>query len=130
MLIAHNHRALTGPVNIIDGAGAGRDVGGIDGKSGRFQRRTQCRRLAVPDHADPFFGRGGRLFAQFGKLFLVIQQVDFRNSDGVAGAQDGADIVRIVDVFADHRQIRLAAGEDLFHAFHAPVGWHKAAPVG
>src|SRR5579862_5405962 len=76
---------------------------------------------------DPLRGAGGAFPAELRKLFADIKQLNFEDTHSIGGAEHGADIVRIVDVLHDDREIRLAPAQYFVHALFAPFGHHGAA---
>ncbi len=65
---------------------------------------------------DPFAGAAARrACVRSGRTFLHrVDGVDTQRSDGIATAENGTNIVGIVDVFKNNGQIWLAQGEDMF----------------
>ena len=65
----------------------------------------------MPDPVHPFFGRTRRALGQGGKHFRVVEKMDFVHPEGITAAQDGGDVVGIVDIIKDQLQTFLPVGE-------------------
>jgi hypothetical protein len=55
-------------------------------------------------------GRGLLCKRAFWWLFNAVDGVRLQDANPIAGAEDGTDVMRVVHVFEDNRQIRLPPG--------------------
>ncbi len=85
----------------------------VEPKALAFEFVQAGRRVLVALKLDPAL-RTARGVVELWQSTLDRHRVRAHHADGVAGAQDGRDIVRFVDPFHEHGQIRLARGRDGF----------------
>ena len=120
VFVAHDDGRGPGEVPLPQGAGRGGEGGGEHLHILGAQGGEELFAVAVAHALHPLAGRGRRLAAQHGEGGVRIVEVDLVHPEGVTGAIDGRDVVRVVDVGQDERQVGLPMGQHVLKARPAP----------
>jgi hypothetical protein len=109
---AHHDRGGLGVIGLAKVHGLFREMGGIEPKAFGLQGIEAAGRVLVPDQFDPALGATGGV-VEPGDTATRWYGMSLHDAGCIAGAQDGGNIMGLVDALHEHRQVGLAAGGDL-----------------